>query len=168
MCETIDMNTLAEQEECAVCMEEMKVKNCYRSVSQLAYPRFLSESGVSLRCRHPVCVECFRQLKGDGSDEVADHETESVQCPHCREVCPREECEIITHTAVQQWDLLLDISQQWAVMDTCEMDTEEEDDEDGFIDDNSVAAVGRSVKPLREILAPDWPLALSHQKLLER
>ncbi|KAF8557011.1 hypothetical protein OG21DRAFT_1495102 [Imleria badia] len=139
MCETIDMNTLAEEEECAVCMEEMKVGNCY-----------------SLQCRHPVCVECFKQLKGDGSNEVFNDQTESVQCPHCREICPREECEIITHTAVQQWDLLLDISRQWAAMDTCEMDIGEED-EDNFIDDGSVAAAEspRSPETLGEAVDPD-------------
>lgn len=35
MCDTIDMNTLAEGEECAICMEEMAVGKCYRSD---AYP----------------------------------------------------------------------------------------------------------------------------------
>ncbi|KAF8450528.1 hypothetical protein L210DRAFT_3520721 [Boletus edulis BED1] len=123
MCDTIDMNTLAEGEECAVCMEEMAVEKCY-----------------SLPCRHPVCAECFERL-GDGSNTVSNHQTESVQCPHCREVCPREECEIITNTAVQQWDLLLDISRQWAAMDIGEIGIGEEDEEeDSFMDDGSVSA----------------------------
>ncbi|KAF8138469.1 hypothetical protein EV363DRAFT_1314007 [Boletus edulis] len=123
MCDTIDMNTLAEGEECAVCMEEMVVEKCY-----------------SLPCRHPVCAECFERL-GDGSNTVSNHQTESVQCPHCREVCPREECEIITNTAVQQWDLLLDISRQWAAMDIGEIGIGEEDEEeDSFMDDGSVSA----------------------------
>ncbi|KAG8218643.1 hypothetical protein J3R82DRAFT_4307 [Butyriboletus roseoflavus] len=122
MCDTIDMNTLAEGEECAICMEEMAVGKCY-----------------SLPCRHPVCDGDFERL-GDGSDMILNRQTGSVQCPHCREVCPRGECEIITHTAVQQWDLLLDISRQWAAMDIGEIDVgEEENDEDGFIDDASVA-----------------------------
>lgn len=30
MCDTIDMNSLAEGEECAICMEEMAVGKCYR------------------------------------------------------------------------------------------------------------------------------------------
>lgn len=38
-------------------------------------------------------------------------------------------------------------------MDIAEIDIgEEDDDEDGFIDDGSVATPERSVKPLREIL----------------
>ena len=35
MCDTIDMNTLAEGEECAICMEEMAVEKCYRSGASL-------------------------------------------------------------------------------------------------------------------------------------
>jgi len=141
MCDTIDMNTLAEGEECAICMEEMAVDKCY-----------------SLPCRHPVCVECFERL-GDGSNTVFNHQTVSVQCPHCREIYPREECEIITHTAVQQWDLLLDISRQWASMDIGEMDIGEEDDDDDdrFIDDGSVTATEspRLPETLGEAADPD-------------
>jgi len=85
---------------------------------------------------------------------MSNYQPGSVQCPHCREVCPREECEIITHTAVQQWDLLLDISRQWAAVDVGEMDIgdDDDDDEDGSMDDGSVATTKRSVKPLQEIL----------------
>ncbi|KAN0097456.1 hypothetical protein V8E55_001902 [Tylopilus felleus] len=133
MCDTIDMNTLGEGEECAVCMEEMEEKKCY-----------------SLLCRHPVCGECFNKL-GAGPSAVSNHQTESVQCPYCREVCEREQCEIISHTAVQQWDLLLDISREWAVMDVGEIGVGEEDDEDSFIDDGSAAATERSVQLLQEI-----------------
>lgn len=35
MCDTIDMNTLAEAEECAICMEGMAVGKCYRSDADL-------------------------------------------------------------------------------------------------------------------------------------
>lgn len=35
LCDTIDMNTLAEGEECAICMEEMAVGECYRSGASL-------------------------------------------------------------------------------------------------------------------------------------
>lgn len=35
MCDTIDMNTLAEGEECVICMEEMAVEKCYRSDTNL-------------------------------------------------------------------------------------------------------------------------------------
>lgn len=112
-----------------------------------AHPRLLSESEFSLPCRRPVCVECFERL-GDGSGSVLDYQTGSVQCPHCREISPREECEIITHTAIQQWDLLLDISRQWTAMDIAEIDIgEEADDEDSFIDDDSVATTERWAKP---------------------
>jgi hypothetical protein len=76
----------------------------------------------------------------------------SVQCPHCRKIYPREERDVITHTAVQQWDLLLDISGKWAAMDIGEIDIREEDDEDSFLDDGSVTATERSVKSLQEIL----------------
>lgn len=89
---------------------------------------------------------------GDGSDIVSNHQTGSVQCPHCREICSRGGGEIITPTAVQQWDLLLDISQQWATMSIGEIDIAEEDNENNYIDDGSVAATERSVKPLRKIL----------------
>ncbi|KAF8842700.1 hypothetical protein BDN67DRAFT_1067491 [Paxillus ammoniavirescens] len=114
----MDMNTLAEGEECAICMEKMDVDKCY-----------------SLRCRHPVCSECFERL-GDGTGNPPDCTTALVQCPHCREICPREECEIITHTAVQQWDSLLEISSEWARMDTSEMDVEEEDEGEDDDDDD--------------------------------
>ena len=40
MCDTIDMNTLGEGEECAVCMEEMEEKKCYRSGASLFARRF--------------------------------------------------------------------------------------------------------------------------------
>lgn len=150
MCDTIDMNTLAEGEECAICFEEMAAEKCYRSGASL-HIQVSTEFEFSLPCRHPVCGGCFEQL-GDGSNTVSNHQTVSVQCPHCREIYPREECEIITHTAVQQWDLLLDISGQWAAMDIGEIDIGEEDDEDSFLDDGSVRARERSVKPLQEML----------------
>jgi len=118
MSDLMDMNTLAEGEECAICMEKMDVDKCY-----------------SLRCRHPVCNECFERL-GDGTGNPPDCITASVQCPHCREICPREECEIITHTAVQQWDSLLEISSEWARMDTGETDVEEEDEGEEDDDDD--------------------------------
>jgi hypothetical protein len=113
--------------------------------------RFISEPEFSLPCRHPVCVGCFEQL-GDGSNTAFNHPTVSVQCPHCRKIYPREERDVITHTAVQQWDLLLDISGKWAAMDIGEIDIREEDDEDSFLDDGSVTATERSVKSLQEIL----------------
>lgn len=101
--------------------------------------------------------------------------TGSVQCPHCREVCLREECEIITHTAVQQWDLLLDISRQWAAVDIGGMDIRDDDDDgggggdkDGSMDDGSVAAAEGTVKTPARDSASEWPSALAHQKLLGR
>ncbi|KAF9247351.1 hypothetical protein BU15DRAFT_58188 [Melanogaster broomeanus] len=119
MSDLMDMNTLAEGEECAICMENMEVSKCY-----------------SLRCRHPVCTECFERL-GNGTGDPLNCITDVVQCPHCREICPREECEIITQTAVQQWDSLLEISQEWARMDIGETDVGAEDnDEDSFISDD--------------------------------
>lgn len=81
----------------------------------------------------------------------SDTQTGSIQCPHCRKVCPRDECEIITHTAEQQWGLLLDISQEWTAKDAEETDIGQDDgDDDSFIDDGSVAAAKRSAKTTAE------------------
>jgi hypothetical protein len=38
MSDLMDMNTLAEGEECAICMEKMDVDKCYRSVTYLLHP----------------------------------------------------------------------------------------------------------------------------------
>lgn len=97
-----------------------------------------------------------------------DHQSGSVQCPHCRKPCQCDECEIITHTAVQQWDLLLEISQQWVAIDVGEIGTGEEEEEKSFIDDGSVAATERLVKAPTRRSVSEWPSALSYQKLSER
>lgn len=71
----------------------------------------------------------------------------AIQCPHCRKIYPREDCEIIIYTAVQQWDILLEISQQWAAKDVGELGVgEDDDDENSFIEDDSVAIAERSAK----------------------
>ncbi|KIJ70109.1 hypothetical protein HYDPIDRAFT_184538 [Hydnomerulius pinastri MD-312] len=132
----MDMNTLEEGEECAICMEKMEPKECY-----------------SLQCRHTTCSQCFEKL---GNTQNENLDTGQVQCPHCREICHHDECEVITHTAVQQWDALLEISQEWATMDAGEIDVgEEEDDEHSFIDDGPSRASQSS--ELSEIEEPQDP-----------
>ncbi|KAI1796077.1 hypothetical protein LXA43DRAFT_1160524 [Ganoderma leucocontextum] len=110
-------NSLEEgSEECPICMESLKPKECR-----------------SLPCQHMFCNDCLAQLRPVAGE---DPDIESICCPQCRVVCPRDELELVEYTASEQWDALLDVAKRWARMDTRrEADTSEEEDEEEFIDD---------------------------------
>ena len=74
------------------------------------------------------CNNCLSQLRPVAG---GDRETESISCPQCRELCQRDELELVEYTASEQWDALLEVAKGWARMDTRrEADTSEEEDEE--------------------------------------
>ena len=79
------------------------------------------------------CNDCVRKLQ----PIPGDADGESICCPQCRNVCQRDELELVEYTASEQWDALLDVAKRWARMDTRrEADTSEEEDEEEFIDED--------------------------------
>lgn len=87
----------------------------------------------SLPCQHMFCNDCVRKLQPIPDDP----DGESICCPQCRNVCQRDELELVEYTASEQWDALLDVAKRWARMDTRrEADTSEEEDEEEFIDED--------------------------------
>ena len=89
--------------------------------------------GPSLPCQHMFCNNCLSQLRPVAG---GDRETESISCPQCRELCQRDELELVESTASEQWDAWLEVAKGWARMDTRrEADTSEEEDEEEFLDD---------------------------------
>lgn len=87
----------------------------------------------SLPCQHMFCNDCLSKLRPVAE---GDRDIESIRCPQCRELCQRDEPELVEYTASEQWDALLDVAKRWARMDTRrEGDTSEEEDEEEFIDD---------------------------------
>ncbi|EJF62303.1 hypothetical protein DICSQDRAFT_169335 [Dichomitus squalens LYAD-421 SS1] len=107
-------NSLEEgSEECPICMEPLKPKECR-----------------SLPCQHMFCNDCVQQLKPVQGDPYI----ESICCPQCRNVCQKDELELVEYTASEQWDALLDVAKRWARMDIRrEAETSEEEDEENFI-----------------------------------
>ena len=86
----------------------------------------------SFPCQHITCEHCFKRLTPN-SDEV--------KCPECRTECPRDEIETIRYTASSQWDELLKVARQFAVIDhRGEHDTSEEEDEENFVNDEESEA----------------------------
>ncbi|KAI0776138.1 hypothetical protein BD413DRAFT_526771 [Trametes elegans] len=107
-------NSLDENEECLICFETLHPKK-----------------SRSLPCQHTFCNECVRRLWPEPV------EPESIRCPQCREVCARDEAELVELTASQQWDALLEVAKKWARMDVRrEESTSEEEDAEQFIDDD--------------------------------
>ncbi|KAI0658488.1 hypothetical protein C8Q70DRAFT_1135073 [Cubamyces menziesii] len=106
-------NSVEENEECLICMENLQPRKCR-----------------SFPCQHTFCDECVRKLKPEPG------EPESIRCPQCRTVCERDEAELVQYTASEQWDALLDVARQWAKMDVRRAEsTSEEEDAEEFIDD---------------------------------
>ena len=80
-----------------------------------------------------LCNDCLSKLRPVAE---GDRDIESIRCPQCRELCQRDEPELVEYTASEQWDALLDVAKKWARMDTRrEADTSEEEEEEEFIDD---------------------------------
>ncbi|PIL37436.1 hypothetical protein GSI_01130 [Ganoderma sinense ZZ0214-1] len=132
-------NSLEEGEECPICMESLKPKECR-----------------SMPCQHMFCNDCLSQLRPIPG---GDRDTESISCPQCRELCQRDELELVEYTASEQWDALLEVAKQWARMDTRrEADTSEEEDEEEFLDDGENEI---STTASEHMLAPFNPLETS-------
>ncbi len=88
---------------------------------------------TSLPCQHMVCNDCSSKLP---PVPEGDRDIESIRCPQCRQLCQRDELDLVEYTASEQWDALLDVARRWAKMDTRrEADTSEEENEEEFIDD---------------------------------
>ncbi|KZT36679.1 hypothetical protein SISSUDRAFT_928324 [Sistotremastrum suecicum HHB10207 ss-3] len=78
--------TLGEGEDCPICLEGLVVGET-----------------VSLPCEHPLGTDCYRKLLKPG-----------VTCPHCRTPFNPDDVEPITMTAIDQWDAILELMQQWS------------------------------------------------------
>lgn len=88
----------------------------------------------SFPCQHMVCENCAARLKPE-AEGYAD-EVDSISCPECRTVAPRDELEVVERTATERWDALLAVATRWAKVDVRrEEDTSEEEAEEEFIDD---------------------------------
>ncbi len=94
----------------------------------------LADLQGSFPCEHIYCNDCLLQLKPD-PDSYRD-DVESIRCPSCRNIFPRDELESVDLTSIQRWDALLDVAKKWAKMDLRRQeDTSEEEEEEEFIDD---------------------------------
>ncbi|KAI0722346.1 hypothetical protein C8T65DRAFT_770405 [Cerioporus squamosus] len=114
-------------EDCPICLEPLQLKEC-----------------SSFPCEHIYCNGCLLQLK-PVPDSYRD-DVESIQCPTCRAVFPRDELESVDLTSIKRWDALLDVAKKWAKMDLRRQeDTSEEEGEEEFIDDEETnnARLGR-------------------------
>ncbi|KAK7060489.1 hypothetical protein VNI00_001254 [Paramarasmius palmivorus] len=103
-------NTLPDEgEECCVCFEELELNKT---------------------SRHVLCDECLKGVS-IGADET-------VKCPECREVHPRDDVEQVQYTETKRWDLLLDVAKAAMVLDSGHRgveDTSEEERSENFVDD---------------------------------
>ncbi|OJT07094.1 hypothetical protein TRAPUB_2028 [Trametes pubescens] len=107
-------NSLDGDEQCPICLEHLQPK--------------LTRS---LPCQHIFCNGCLGQLRPvPGGDE-------RISCPQCREVCEREDADLVEYTALEQWDELVEVATQWVRIDVArrEEDTSEEEGAVDFIDD---------------------------------
>ncbi|KAF5358947.1 hypothetical protein D9758_004741 [Tetrapyrgos nigripes] len=111
------VSTLSDEgEECPICFDNLEVKKT---------------SG--LQCEHLVCNDCLAQIS-KGSDET-------VQCPYCKQVCAREDVELVHYTERERWDALLDVAKAWCAMDHhAGEETSEEEAEEEFINDGTSIA----------------------------
>ncbi|KAI0774584.1 hypothetical protein C8Q74DRAFT_1201049 [Fomes fomentarius] len=106
-------------EDCPICFEKLEPKHC-----------------KSFPCQHMVCETCAAKLKPEAEAEGYADEVDSVSCPECRTVAPRDELEVVERTATERWDALLAVATRWAKIDVRrEEDTSEEEAEEEFIDD---------------------------------
>lgn len=100
-------------EDCPICMEVFVANKC-----------------SSLPCEHVICNACLPGIS-KGVDET-------LQCPQCRRVCPRDDVEIVYMTETERWDRLLEVAQAWGAMDKCgEEETSEEEAQEDFINDRT-------------------------------
>ncbi|KAH8094897.1 hypothetical protein BXZ70DRAFT_1009841 [Cristinia sonorae] len=105
-------NSLEADEECGICVEVLEVNET-----------------VSFPCQHIMCEECFKGISPN-KDEI--------KCPYCRRETARDEIETVRYTAASQWDELLKIAKNFAIMDHTyrrEQDTSEEEEEEDFLND---------------------------------
>ena len=79
-------------------------------------------------CEHLICNNCLPHVSR-GADET-------VQCPMCRQRCERGQVMLVHMSETSRWDALLVVAQAFSAMDTRgEEETEEEENEEDFIDD---------------------------------
>ncbi|KAK2466061.1 hypothetical protein APHAL10511_001703 [Amanita phalloides] len=102
--------TLGDDEECNVCWERLDLNK-----------------SSSMPCEHLICNTCLPNMSR-GSDET-------VECPMCRRRCDRNEVMLVHMSETSRWDALLQVAQAFSAIDSRgEMDTEEEEGEEDFID----------------------------------
>ncbi|KAK7470492.1 hypothetical protein VKT23_001918 [Stygiomarasmius scandens] len=102
-----------KKETCPVCFEELALNKT-----------------SSFQCEHLICNECLPMIS-KGADET-------VQCPNCRQVSPRDSVELVHYTEQGRWDDLLKVAEAWCAMDRRgEAETSEEEGEEEFINDGT-------------------------------
>ena len=130
-------NALDAEENCPICFEVLKPKDARRYPVSICFSFDIPTTRpLSFPCQHVLCDDCVKQLKPD-PESYAD-EIESIRCPECRQLCARDEVEVIEFTAQEQWDELLKVAKKWAKIDLVgrrQEDTSEEEEEEDFIDD---------------------------------
>ncbi|KAK0230939.1 hypothetical protein IW262DRAFT_1341264 [Armillaria fumosa] len=110
---TLPTNEAGKPEDCPVCMDAFVANQC-----------------SSLPCEHVICNTCLPGIS-KGADET-------VQCPQCRQVCSRDDVEIVYMTETERWDRLLEVAQSWGAMDRRgEEETSEEEAQEDFISDGT-------------------------------
>ena len=63
---------------------------------------------------------------------------ETIKCPDCRNICPRDELELVHLDEQQRWDALLDVAKAWMAFDRRgEQATSDEEDEENFLTDGN-------------------------------
>ncbi len=83
-----------------------------------------------LTCGHIICNDCLPKVM-KGADET-------IKCPDCRNICPREELELVHFTEQERWDALLDVAKAWMAYDKRgEQGTSDEEDEEDFLTDGN-------------------------------
>ncbi|KAK0191107.1 hypothetical protein F5146DRAFT_1047112 [Armillaria mellea] len=106
-------NEAGKPEDCPICMDTLVANQC-----------------SSLPCEHVICNTCLPGIS-KGADET-------VQCPQCRQVCSRDDVEIVYMTETERWDRLLEVAQAWGAMDRRgEEETSEEEAQENFINDGT-------------------------------
>jgi len=62
---------------------------------------------------------------------------ETIKCPDCRNICPRDELELVHLDEQQRWDALLNVAKAWMAFDRRgEQETSDEDEENFLTDGN--------------------------------
>jgi len=109
--------TIELDEACPICMESMKINRA-----------------SSLPCGHVLCTSCLSQIIKLKQGE------ETIACPECRKVCPRDAPETVAHTEETRWDGLLELAKQWAKIDRrTEAETSEEEQQEDFIEEQDAS-----------------------------